>query len=72
MISDIPVDWFLFHPVSNYINDTSVGKQAHHARISIENYIGEQDIENVIDFFEAAAKLGVGRDITIFIRPKKH
>ena len=72
MISDIPVDWFLFHPASNYINDTSVGKQAHHARISIENYIGEQDIENVIDFFEAAAKLGVGRDITIFIRPKKH
>ena len=71
MISDVPVDWFLFHLASNYINDTSVGKQAHHARISIENYIGEQNIENVIELFDAAAKLGVRRDITILIRPKK-
>lgn len=69
MLGDFPVDWFLFHPGSNYVRDKSVGKAAHKARVQIENIIHKQPIEDVIGFWSAAAKLGVGRDITAFLRP---
>jgi hypothetical protein len=70
MLGDFPVDWFLFHPGSNYVRDKSAGKAAHRARVQIENLINEQPIEDVIRFWSAAGKLGIGRDITAFLRTK--
>lgn len=69
ILGDFPVDWFLFHPGSNYVRDRSVGKAAHRARIQIENLINEQPIDDVIQFWSSAAKLGLGRDITAFMQP---
>ncbi len=69
MLGDFPVDWFLFHPASNYVRDRPVGKSAHKARVQIENLISKQPIDDVIRFWSAAAKLGLGRDITAFLRP---
>lgn len=69
MFGDFPVDWFLFHPGSNYVRDKSAGKSAHKARVQIENLIHLQPIEDVLSFWSAAAKLGIGRDITAFLRP---
>ena len=70
MFGDFPVDWFLFHPGSNYVRDNSAaGKAAHSARVQIENLIHEQPIEDVLRFWSAAAKLGIGRCITTFLRP---
>lgn len=69
MLGDFPVDWFLFHPGSNYVRDKSVGKAAHKARVQIENLIHKQPIEDVLRFWSATAKLGLGRDITAFLRP---
>ena len=69
MLGDFPVDWFLFHPGSNYVRDKSAGKAAHKARVQIENLIHAQPIEDVIRFWSAVAKLGFGRDITAFLRP---
>lgn len=69
MLSDFPVDWFLFHPSSNYIRDKNLGKNAHKARVQIENLLHQKQIEDVVQFWSAAAKLGVGRDITVFLRP---
>ena len=69
MLGDFPVDWFLFHPGSNYVRDKSAGKSAHKARVQIENYLHEQPIEDVLNFWLAAAKLGIGRSITAFLRP---
>ena len=68
MLGDFPVDWFLFHPGSNYVRDKSVGKDVQKARVQIENYIHEQHIESVLSFWSAAAKLGIGRNITVFLR----
>ncbi len=68
IVSDFPIDWFLFHPGSNYIRDKAAGKKAHFARIQIENHIHEQAINDVIKFWSAAAKIGVGRDLTVFLR----
>lgn len=69
MLGDFPVDWFLFHPGSNYVRDNSAGKAAHKARVQIENLINERPIEDVLRFWSATAKLGIGRDITAFLRP---
>ena len=67
--ADFPADWFLFHDKSNYVRDRSVGKAAHVARVQVENFIHEQPIEDVISFWSAAAKLGIGRNITAFLKP---
>ena len=69
MLADFPADWFLFHDKSNYVRDRSVGKAAHVARVQVENFIHEQPIEDVISFWSAAAKLGIGRNITAFLKP---
>lgn len=69
MLGDFPIDWFLYHPGSNYVRDRTLGKAAHKARVQIENLIHEKPIEDVIRFWSAAAKLGLGRDITAFLRP---
>lgn len=70
MLGDFPVDWFLFHPGSNYVRDKSAGKAAHRARVQLENIIHEQPIDDVLRFWSAAAKLGIVRNITAFLRPK--
>lgn len=71
VLGDFPVDWFLFHPCSNYVRDKSVGKAAHMARVQLENLIHKQPIEDVIRYWSATAKLGFGRDITAFLRPAR-
>ena len=69
ILGDFPIDWFLFHPGSNYVRDHAVGKAAHIARVQIENLIHEQPMDDVIRYWSATAKLGFGRDITAFLRP---
>jgi len=67
MLGDFPIDWFLFHPESNYVRNRSAGKAAHNARIEIENMIHGNPLQDVINFWSSAAKLGLGRDITAFL-----
>jgi SAM-dependent methyltransferase len=67
LIGDFPVDWFPLHPGSNYIQDPSKGKSAHLARIKIESMLHHNDVSEIIDFHRSAAKLGVGRDLTIVV-----
>ena len=64
MLGDFPIDWFLFHSGSNYVRNRSLGKAAHYARVQIENLIHNEPIEDVVRFWSAAAKIGIGRDIT--------
>src|SRR3546814_10837593 len=69
ILGDFPVDWFLFHPGSNYVRDRSNGKGVHQARVQIENLIHEQPTQACVDFWAAAGRLGVGRNISAFLRP---
>lgn len=64
IISDFPVDWYLFHPGSNYIKNPSNGKSVHLSRVLIENMLQDNDISVVISFYRALAELGSGRDLT--------
>jgi hypothetical protein len=69
MLADFPIDWFLFHPDSNYIRNKAVGKAAQRARVQLENLINERPLEDVLRYWSAAAKLGMGRGITAFLKP---
>lgn len=71
MLGDFPVDWFLFHPGSNYVQDKGQGKAAHRARVQLENLINAQPSEAVLAFWSAAARVGVGRDITAFLKRRR-
>lgn len=70
VLAEFPIDWFLFHPGSNYVRDRTAGGGAHRARIAIDNLIGEQPIERVNAFYSAMAAVGLGRDITAFLVPE--
>lgn len=64
---DFPIEQFLVNPHSNYWKDRSLGKGAHQARVFCTNYLADKDIEEYIRFCESAAKLGFGRDISVYI-----
>jgi 2-polyprenyl-3-methyl-5-hydroxy-6-metoxy-1,4-benzoquinol methylase len=67
ILGDFPVDWFLFHSGSNYVRDKSLGKDAHQARVQIENLIHTQPIDASVEFWAAAGQLGIGRNLTAFL-----
>jgi SAM-dependent methyltransferase len=69
ILADFPVDWFLFHPGSNYARDKSAGKAVHKARTQLENLIHAQPLEASVQFWAAAAALGMGRNLTGFFKP---
>lgn len=69
LISDFPIDWFLFNSESNYINDPSKGKAAHLSRVIIENMLQANNISDVVSFYRTLAKLGAGRDLTAVAVP---
>ncbi|MFN9886753.1 MAG: methyltransferase domain-containing protein, partial [Pseudanabaena sp.] len=66
VISDFPVEAFLFNEHSNYWSDRSRGKQAHLSRVTIENFLINQGIDNYINYREAAAKCDFGRSVIAF------
>ena len=66
LIGDFPIDMFLYHPGSNYIINKSLGPAAHRARVQLENLLSERPIQEINDFFDAMARVGLGRDLTAF------
>lgn len=69
-IADFPIDIFLLHSGSNYISDKSKGKEAHTARVLFENMLSKKPLEDIVHFYESMANVGVGREITMFLRRK--
>jgi 2-polyprenyl-3-methyl-5-hydroxy-6-metoxy-1,4-benzoquinol methylase len=70
VLADFPIDWFLFHPGSNYVLDRGLGKSAHRARIAIETLVHGRDRTSVTLFQRGLAAVGMGRDLTgVFRRP---
>ncbi len=67
IFSSFPVDFFLFHPGSNYIKDKKNGKSAHFARIKLDLLMAQSGIENLLNLYRSMAKCGVGRDITVIL-----
>lgn len=70
ILANFPIDWFLFHSGSNYVADNSAGKPAHFARVKIENMLHDRPVADVVAFWSSLARLGIGRNLTVFLRPK--
>lgn len=64
--TDFPIEIFLANPHSNYWKDRSLGKGAHLTRILCENHLIEKNVDDYIDYAEAAAKLGFGRELIAY------
>jgi 2-polyprenyl-3-methyl-5-hydroxy-6-metoxy-1,4-benzoquinol methylase len=69
LLGDFPIDWYLYHPGSNYVMNPLAGKNAHWARVQLENLFAEKPVEDVLGLWRAMAKVGSGRDLTGFITP---
>jgi SAM-dependent methyltransferase len=67
---DFPIEFFLFHPGSNYVLRPESGKAAHHARIVLDLMLAERGIESYHRFCQAMTDCGVGRNVTLILRPK--
>ncbi|HEY3799052.1 MAG TPA: class I SAM-dependent methyltransferase [Caulobacteraceae bacterium] len=60
-----PIDWFLFHPGSNYVADPAAGKPAHRARLAIDLTLAEAGMERFLALGQALFACGAGRSLTV-------
>lgn len=70
LVSDFPIDFFLFNKHTNYIKNKDVGKECHYARTYIENFLAKQEINKTLDLYRQMAKMGLGRQIIGFYKTK--
>lgn len=70
MYSTFPIDFYLFHPGSNYIENENNGKDAHRARLELDLLMANSNLENYHNLCQSFAKCYVGRNITILIELK--
>lgn len=64
--ADFPIEVFLANPNSNYVEQPKLGKGAHNARIAIQNFLIQTDLDGYIDYSESAGRLGFGRDLIVY------
>jgi len=67
--ASFPIDWFLFHPGSNYVADPAAGKSAHRARMAIDLMLAEQGMDAYLGLAEALFACGAGRSLTVIASP---
>lgn len=67
VLADFPIDWFLANHHSNYVVNKQVGKQAHYARVAIDNLLHEVSVLQTNRLYETLADLGMGRQIVAFL-----
>ena len=67
-VSDFPIEIFLCLSKNNYTNNKKKGKEAHNARLVIDNFILSQSFKNSLDFYRACHYAGIGRGMTFFLK----
>ena len=68
VVSDFPIEIFLCLGKKNYTNNKQKGKEAHNARLSIDNFIFSQGFKISLDFYKACHNSGIGRGMTFFLK----
>jgi 2-polyprenyl-3-methyl-5-hydroxy-6-metoxy-1,4-benzoquinol methylase len=68
VVSDFPIEIFLYLSKKNYINIKKRGKEAHNARLIIDNFILDQKHQISLDFYKACHHSGVGRGMIFFLK----
>lgn len=68
--SDFPVDLYLLHSGSNYVMNAKNGREANRARMHHDIMIANKNgLKRYLDYYRAMFKVGIGRDITVIVRP---
>lgn len=67
--ADFPIDTFLLHPGSNYVMTPENGPAAHKARMLIDLMIAGQGFDKFLAYYRAMFQVGLGRDITVLLKP---
>ncbi len=67
--ADFPIDFFLFHPSSNYVMKPEQGKPAHIARLNLDLLLAERGMGSYHRLCQALTDCGVGRNVTVLMRP---
>lgn len=68
--SDFPVDLYLLHSGSNYVVNQGNGREANRARMHHDILVaGKHGLDKYLDYYRAMFKIGLGRDITVIVRP---
>jgi 2-polyprenyl-3-methyl-5-hydroxy-6-metoxy-1,4-benzoquinol methylase len=67
--SDFPIDLYLLHPGSNYVSDSKNGRSAHRARMLYDIMIAQEGLDKYLSFYRSMFQVGIGRDITVILRP---
>jgi len=68
--ADFPIDIFLLHPGSNYIMTPQNGPAAHKARMLLELMIADRGFDNYLAYYRTMFTIGLGRDITVLLKPR--
>jgi len=71
LLSDFPIELFLFNGKTNYVDNPSTGKSCHLSRIKIENMLHNISPQKTNEMYKALAKLNIGRVITGFFQKKQ-
>lgn len=66
--ASFPIDWFLFHPGSNYVRSPEAGKAAHQARLKLDLLLAAQGTAAYHAFAAALFGCGAGRSVTVLAR----
>ena len=67
---DFPIEFFLFHPGSNYVADPALGKDAHKARMTLDALFAEKGLDPYLDFCRSLNKCGMGRSVTVVMKAR--
>ncbi len=67
--ASFPIDWFLFHPGSNYVATPEAGKDAHRARMAIDLLLAAGGMAPYLALGEALFGCGAGRSLTVIAQP---
>lgn len=72
VVSDFPIEFFLCGSKNNYSNNTNRGKEAHIARILLDNFILKQGFDKSLKYFKSTHLCGLGRSMTFFLKKKNN
>ena len=68
IISDFPVEFFLFAKSSNYYLNVKNGKEAYKAKVDLDNFILSQNFNDAYTFFKGCYNTGLGRNSLIILK----
>jgi len=66
VVAENPVDNNLLNRNSNYIREPEKGKNIHHFRAELDNFLGRISEDKLLDIYESFGSMGVGRNLVYF------